>query len=102
MGDIAVRGTQPGQQLEKDLKKSGEEALSNVRTIRNVAAGVAVAGVAAMAAEAAGVVTIPAIIPTAGITLAAGGVAVAFGIIDMVATGANNLIESAQKKAQEQ
>lgn len=97
MSNLSVQKNQAAQPLETTLKNTGKEAIDKVKTIRNVAAGAAVAGVGLMAAEAAGVVTLPAVIPTAGATIAAGGVAVAFGIIGYIAEGTQNLIENTQK-----
>lgn len=102
MGDMKVNGGQSAQQIDKDIKQAGKEAISNVKTIRNVAAGVAVAGAAAMGAEALGVVTIPAMIPTATVTLVAGGVAGVFGIIGAISDSVDKLITSADQQREKQ
>ncbi|PKL75661.1 MAG: hypothetical protein CVV27_14220 [Candidatus Melainabacteria bacterium HGW-Melainabacteria-1] len=101
MGDMRVKQAQPAQDIEKDLKSAGRGALDNIRTVRNLAAGVAVAGATAMAAEALGVVTIPAMIPTGLVTLAAGGVAAATGIIVAVGDGVDKLISDADKQREQ-
>ncbi|MEZ0369511.1 MAG: hypothetical protein ACAI44_10530 [Candidatus Sericytochromatia bacterium] len=102
MGDLSVKQAQAAKPVDQQLKESGKEALSTVKTIRNVAAGVAVAGVAAMGAEALGVVTLPAAIPTAAVTLVAGGVAGVFGLIGYIGDGVDKLISSAQDQQNKQ
>lgn len=102
MGDIQVKGAQAPQQIDRQFKEAGKQAVSNVKTIRNAAAGVAVAGAAAMGAEAMGLVTIPAMIPTGLVTLGAGAVAGVFGIIGAIGDSVDKLVESADKKHNEQ
>ena len=98
MGNLQVNQAQQTQSPEKDLKSAGRGALDNLRTIRNVAAGAAGAGLAAMGAEALGVVTLPATIPTGILTLAAGGVAGVTGLIVYIGDGVDKLISDAEKQ----
>lgn len=99
-----VQGTNaaaPAQQLEKTVKTAGQEAIDNLRTVRNVAAGVCAASVAAMGAEALGVVTIPAAIPTGLLAITSGGLAVVTGMIVGIGEGVNNLIEKSGSREEQ-
>lgn len=70
MGDIQKVGS--AQAAEKAKPQSAEDStLNGVRNFRNAALGVAALGGAAMAAEAAGVLTLPATIPTGIIAVGA-------------------------------
>lgn len=100
MGNMQVKPTQQNTKLGDELKSSGSEVLDNVRTIRNVAAGVATAGAAAMAAETLGVVTLPAAIPTGLITLTAGSLALTTHLIVEIGEGLDHLINDSDQRKQ--
>lgn len=70
MSDVQKVGG--GQTAEAAKQKSSSEStLDGIRKFRNAALGVAALGGTAMAAEAAGVLTLPATIPTGIITAGA-------------------------------
>lgn len=77
--------------LAENTTKPAEKKMSEgIKDIRNIALGVAGVAGAALVAEAAGVVTLPAALPTFGVLM--GGL-VSAGALTMIASG----VEAAEK-----